>query len=54
MLIVVSIVIKTMKAVSIIMLFGFNGTHNDFFVLYFFMASNLCGIVYLSHCGFEK
>lgn len=36
------------------MVFGFNGTHNDFYVLYFFMATSMCGTAYLSHCGFDK
>ena len=47
-----SVIFKILKSISMIMIFALNGTNNDYFVSFFFLATSLNGIIYLKLCGF--
>ena len=49
----VSVILKCIKAVLVILVFSCNGNMNDYFVSFFFVATSLCGLVYVRGCGYR-
>jgi len=52
-LISASVIFKCLKAVMIIVVFTCNGNMNDYFVAFFFVATSMCGLIYLRSSGYE-